>query len=146
MLTLQTWQSRCEWAAYISIALAAFFIPISTSLLTLFLYLGTILYWCSGNWYTKWQSFKNHPLTYWVVALILLYLLGSVYSSGSLSDISHTLLRYSKFAFIPLLLPLFTDDKKQTTILNAFIAGVVFSVIMSFFKIFGVPIINQSFD
>lgn len=146
MPTIPTWQLRSEWVAYISIALAAFFIPLSTSLLTIFLYFGTIVYWCSGNWDIKWQSLKNNPLTYWVVALLLLYLLGSIYSTGSLSDILHDLLRYGKFALIPLLLPLFTDEKKQTTIINAFIAGVVFSVIMSFFKIFGAPIINQSFD
>lgn len=146
MSILTTWSRNCEKFSVLALSLAAFFISVSTSLMTLFFIIGGLTFWLSGNWQEKRRIIWQHPITYWVIALLFLFIMGIFYSSGSRLDIFSMFFRYSKFIFFLFLLPIFIPPKNQLMVLNAFLAGAIFMVLMSFCKIFGMPILNAHLD
>lgn len=146
MPNLAIWSRHCKLISIIALALAAFFISVSTSLMIIFFIVGCISFWLAGNWQENFRLIKHHPLSYWICALLFLFILGSFHSIGSRLDILHTLLRYSKFIFFLLLLPIFIQSKNQRIVLNAFLIGAIFMIFMSYCKIFGMPIFNHYYD
>jgi len=97
-----------------------FFIPISTALMNLFLYLALILIVFNKNFIKNLEvSWKTYASKYSLL-FFLFVILGSLWSIGSYEDILEGVSTYKKFIFIFLILPFLIEKKNNELLLNAF--------------------------
>ena len=97
-----------------------FFIPISTSLMNLFLYLALILIVFNKNFIKNLEvSWKNCASRYSALSLLLV-VLGSLWSIADYGDILEGFLTYKKFIFVFLLLPYLIEQKSNEALINTF--------------------------
>jgi len=97
-----------------------FFIPISTALMNLFLYLALILIVFNKNFIKNLEvSWKTYASKYSLL-FFLFVILGSLWSIGSYEDILEGISTYKKFIFVFLILPFLIEKKNNELLLNAF--------------------------
>jgi len=97
-----------------------FFMPISTALMNLFLYLALILIALNKNFIQNIKiSWKNNASKSSIL-FFLFVILGSLWSIGSIEDIFEGISTYKKFIFVFLTLPFLIDRKNNELLINAF--------------------------
>jgi O-antigen ligase len=97
-----------------------FFIPISTALMNLFLYLALILITLNKDFIKNIKiSWKNYASRSSLL-FFLFVILGSLWSTGSYEDILESISTYKKSIFIFLMLPFLIEKKNNELLLNAF--------------------------
>ena len=90
-----------------------FFIPISTALMNLFLYLALILIILNKNFIKNIKiSWKNNASKSSIL-FFLFVILGSLWSIGGYEDVLEGISTYKKFIFVFLILPFLIDRKNS---------------------------------
>jgi hypothetical protein len=103
-----------------SLVAYVFFIPISTALMNLFLYLALILITLNKDFIENIKiSWKNYASKFSIL-FFLLVILGSLWSIGSYEDILEGISIYKKFIFVFLILPFLIEKKNNELLLSAF--------------------------
>ena len=103
-----------------SLVAYVFFIPISTSLMNLFLYIALILIALNKDFIKNIKkSWKNYASKSSIL-FFLFVILGSLWSIGSYEDILEGISTYKKFIFVFLILPFLIEKKNNELLLNAF--------------------------
>ncbi len=103
-----------------SLVAYVFFIPISTSLMNLFLYIALILIALNKDFIKNIKkSWKNYASKSSIL-FFLFVILGSLWSIGSYEDILEGISTYKKFIFVFLILPFLIEKKNNELLLNTF--------------------------
>jgi O-antigen ligase len=121
---------------YLAIAVA-FFIPISTTLTDISFIGAVILSLFTGNWQGKWSAIKASRIAFYFLAFFALCVIGISYTSAPFKDVSEILLKYGRFVFAVLLIPLFVEEKWRKWAIYAFLAAMVLTLFLSYVKYFG---------
>lgn len=127
---LQFTQSATLWLivfACISINLPTTFMSISVALIMTF---WTI----SGKYNIKYNRIIQNPGSIAALILFLLYAVGVLYSSAPLDESLHSLMKYQKLLFIPLVISILTIDKFRIYAVNGFLFCTVFVLAISYLK------------
>ncbi len=133
----KTIQYQCEQTAKILAVVLAFFIPISTTI-TQALFPLIILAMCgAGQWRERAQFLVSHPVIRAGVGLFLIFCIGILYAKVPLSESFNMLVKMSKFLYIPLLMPLFVEEKWRKRAIIAFIVAMVLSLVLGTLKTYG---------
>ena len=104
----------------ISLTFFVFFIPISTALMNLFLYLALIFITLNKNFIKNIKiSWKNNTSKFSLL-FFLFVILGSLWSIGSYEDVLEGISTYKKFLFVFLIFPFLIERKNNELLINAF--------------------------
>ncbi len=142
--TTSTFQYKWDHFSKQCAVLLAFVVPISTAATNLVLLFLIPAWFLAGNLQTKAKMIGAHPIARLVLLLFGVFLLSAVYSNGSPEAVMGTLGKMAKLLYIPFLLPLMIEDKWRTKALNAFMAAMVFTLILCLLKAnFNLPIGNK---
>lgn len=137
-------QQKSDKAAFFCAISFMFFIPSSTALMNLFIFLTLIFILLSGNLINKINMVLSNPVT--LAALIIyFFLLISTFWAIDNSDSIRILKKYNELWYLALILPLFNSEKRRNIGINAYLIsmGIVLTgVYLMFFNI--VPIIEYS--
>lgn len=134
MTHISTFQKKCDQGSHYAAVALSGMIPISTAGTNVILPLLVLLWFLAGSVQEKTCIIFRHPITKIILLFFGLYLLGSVYSVGPLSDSVALLSKMSKLLYIPFLLPLFKNTAWRKAACGSFIAAMLLTVILAFFK------------
>lgn len=119
----------------------AFVIPISTSLTTILSGLILISWVLGPNQLEKRRILFQHPLVGWVYPLVVLTLVGIIYSSGDPQNIRHSLVDGLRLSLIPLFIYFYQSKTVSKAALWAFASAMILTLILAFLKVYaGLPI------
>jgi len=116
----------------ISVILAAFFIPISTTLTDLFFVLIFLLTFIAGDWKEKYKQLYQNPITLCFFLIFFLYTIGVFYSASSLNIAFKYYLKYTPFLFVVFIPTFYKEEKWQTYAIYAFMIAVFIVISLSF--------------
>ncbi len=117
----------------------AFSLVVSTALCTLTMTLFLVCWIASGGYQTKLTQIRAQPIALWSLALLVMLVLGVVYSSATLAQALNTLRSYRELLYIPLLLTAFSEQQWQRRGYYAFLTAMGLTLILSYCKLFGWP-------
>ncbi|MGH8570830.1 MAG: O-antigen ligase family protein, partial [Gammaproteobacteria bacterium] len=117
----------------------AFSLVVSTALCTITMVLFLAFWIASGGYRAKLARIRAQPIALWSLALVLMLMLGVVYSSASLEQALDTLRSYRELLYIPLLLTVFNEEQWQRRGYYAFLIAMALTLILSYCKLFGWP-------
>lgn len=120
------------------VLLATFFLPLSTVLMNVFFALTVICMLLGGRWQEKWNFVRYNPIAFWATFIFVLYALGMFYSHAAWHDRFMVLGKYHKLLFIPLLMPIFADEKMRDRTLKVFMISMVVVLIASYLHFFNI--------
>ena len=136
-IDISTIKQFCDKAAFFCAISFMFFIPSSTALMNIFIFLTLIFVLFSGN-------LKNHLIMVWgnpvsKVALILFFLLifSFIWTIDS-SEAFYVLKKYNELWYIALILPLFNSDRRRNIGIKAYLISmgiVLFGVYLMYFEV-----------
>ncbi len=136
--TPNTFQQYSYQTAYWCSLLFAFFIPISTALMNLFLLLSLAFIILSGE-------LKNHLIISWknpvskvAILLFTLLFLGTFWSTAEGNDAYLTLKKYSELLYLGILLPLFQTESKKKLGIDIFLVSMLTILIPTYLIYFGI--------
>lgn len=112
-----TWIGK---SAGILLVASALLLPISTSLTCILFPLATILSLFSNSWQAKIRTIWANPVAIFLIAWMLLYIIGSFYSIAPYQDIFRQLSKAGILLCAALLVDFFSQTRWQPYILNAF--------------------------
>jgi O-antigen ligase len=92
----------------------------------------------SGDYSKKFRIIIKNPAAVSVLILFSLYLIATVYSSGTFKDSSTFLLKYAKLLIIPIIISTATTKKLRDDGMNAFLLGTFILLSISYFKWLGI--------
>jgi hypothetical protein len=119
-------------------------IPISTSALNIVLPIFMLSWFLSNNLKEKVLYIFQHPLARLCFILFGLFLVGTLYSKGSQSEIMEALSKMSKLLYLPFVLPLMREEKWRKYAFIAFTSVMGLTLILAILKMYaGVPIISR---
>lgn len=130
----ETIQHRLDTISKLLGIALVFFIPVSTTLTQILLLLILFCICVSGQWKESLKLFISHPVATASLGLFLIFSLGVIYSKAPLLDSLSMLGKMSKILYIPLLLPLFLEEKWRKYAFIAFIVAMVITLIISGLK------------
>ncbi len=106
----------------------AFSFPISTFLSGLFSALILLTSLAQGQWRARWRLVARNPVAVAAAALLLLVIAGLFYGEGTWANASNYGGKYADLLLIPLLTPVFSDDRVRAQALNAFLAAMLLTL------------------
>ncbi len=124
--------------ALYALGLSSFFLPASITLCEAFYYLALFITLFSPDWQQKWHIVKTNRVAWGFYALILLFLVGALYSAGDWSHIIHDWRKHIWLLTAPLLFWVVADSEEQLFVFRFFLAAMLLVLIFSYLKIFGV--------
>ncbi|MGH8659344.1 MAG: O-antigen ligase family protein [Gammaproteobacteria bacterium] len=130
---------RCDEASRWMAVATAFSLVVSTALCTITMLLFLVFWIASGGYRAKLARIQAQPIALWSSALLLMLMLGVVYSSASLDQSLDTLRSYRELLYIPLLLTAFNEEQWQRRGYYAFLVAMGLTLILSYCKLFGWP-------
>lgn len=130
---------RCDEASRWMAVATAFSLVVSTALCTITMVLFLVFWIASGGYRAKLARIRAQPIALWSSALLLMLMLGVVYSSASLDQALDTLRSYRELLYIPLLLTVFNEEQWQRRGYYAFLVAMALTLILSYCKLFGWP-------
>lgn len=102
-----------------------------------------------GKWSAQFARLKRTPAALFAIALLALYAIGTLYSTGSSHDTAEFLIRYAKLIIIPIVLMSIDDEKWRRRTVNAFLIGLGVELLVSYARRLGIismyPDPNQRF-
>ncbi|MBN2689859.1 MAG: O-antigen ligase family protein [Gammaproteobacteria bacterium] len=129
--------------ASILAVMIAIALPISTALVNVLFVLVPLLVVLSGDLKEKFDAIKDNSVAMTFFLFFVMFVVGCFYTTAPLHDMLHTLLKYDKFFLILFLFPIFSDNKWRNIAVNAFVATVLITVLLSYFKFF---VLSHFFD
>ena len=120
------------------VVLACFSIPLGTAFMSIFMGLFVLVWAISGDYVQKFERIRHHPAAWAAIALFLLYGFGMLYSSVEWDQRLAWWLKYHKLLYIPFIIAVLTTDKLRQFALNAFLAGMILVLCISYLKWFGI--------
>ena len=126
--------SRLQRAGQYSIIGCCFFIPLSTTLMGAFGAL-VLLFWIVSGRVAEWpRLIRNNPLVAVTTILIGLFIVGMLYSPAPWDEIIDVFKKYRELFFIPAVLALMVDSKKQYAkqAVTAFFIGCIILLAISY--------------
>lgn len=115
--------------------LFGFFIPISTAVTNILLGL-ILLFWILDNIKDRFKNIilvlRSNPVALMGGVLFLIYLAGSLYSNAETEGIVESLRDGVKFAFIPMMMIYFKDEKIRPSFMAGFICAMVVVLFLSY--------------
>ena len=134
----ESWNTKLTGSVLV---LSAFFLPLSTSITGVLFPLAAVLSLFSDRWQKKWCAIISHPVAIFLVAFVLLYVVGVFYSPAPQQDILH---RFSKLSTLvcaaTLLMGFVCEPYWQRYILNAFLIAMLVTLTLSYIKYFSHPL------
>ena len=97
-----------------------FFIPVSTALMNLFLYLALLIIIFNKNFIRNTKTSLKNSASRYSYLFFLFIILGSLWSIGSYEDILEGLSTYKKFILVFLILPYLIEQKNNEALINTF--------------------------
>jgi O-antigen ligase len=147
MLTVSQKNTRplCEYLALITLTVCAFAIPISVTLTTITYLLAFLLILFSLDWKMRWQRIKKNPatLSFWI--LFALFVIGLTYTVSPIHAAWHDLQKRHWMFITPFLLMLPLTDQWRNRFINAFLAAMVLTILLSYVKWFGFDLYGTRF-
>lgn len=140
MVSMSRVATGLEKAGKYSIVACCFFTPLSTSLMGAFGAL-VILFWLISGKITKLpRIIKDNPVAVASSALIILFVIGMLYSPAPWDEIIDVFKKYRELFFIPAIMCLMLDDTKKLDDLaiNAFFAGCIILLAISYAMALGI--------
>lgn len=114
----------------IILILLGFSLPISTALTNLLLTLFMLLWILEGDYQTKLNNIWLHTACFTPIILLLILIIGSLYSYASWPDIINFLKKISKLLYIPFMIFYFQEPQQRVKTINAFIiSGTITSIL-----------------
>lgn len=117
---------------------ACFSIALSTAFMSISMGLFVVVWMISGNYSVKFKLISNHPAALVSISLFCLYGIGMFYSSASWDMRLSWWLKYHKLLYIPLIISVLTLEKYRGLALNAFLAGMLMVLAISYLKWMGI--------
>lgn len=134
---MKPFHTKCEMLSKECAVLLGFMIPISTTGTHIVLFLLMMSWFLSGNLQEKVKFIIQHPVARMAFLLFGVFLIGTTYSTASIEHMQSLLNKMSKLLYLPFLLPLMTEKKWRERALWAFIAAMLFTFVLSLFKVYG---------
>ncbi len=91
----------------------------------------------SGGWRWQWRRWRASPTSIWATALLLMFVLGMSYSSGTHAQQADVMGKYAKLLLLPLLIVAVADDTWRQRAVRAFLWGAVLASALSYARFFG---------
>jgi len=91
-----------------------------------------------GQWEDQFRRLKASPAAITAIALLALYAIGTLYSTGSSHEATGFLSKYAKLIVIPIALMAMIDEKWRTYTLNAFLIGLGIELMISYARRIGI--------
>jgi O-antigen ligase len=117
---------------------ACFSIALPTAFMSIAMGLFVLVWLVSGDYTAKIKLISNNPAAMVAVALFCLYGLGMLYSSAPWDMRLTWWLKYHKLLYIPLIVSVLTNKKYREYAIQAFLAGMLLVLIISYLKWLGV--------
>ncbi|MBS0287595.1 MAG: O-antigen ligase family protein [Proteobacteria bacterium] len=114
----------------------AFFLPISTAMTSVLITLLLLVWILGPNLKKKKQILFHHPLSGWIFPIVILTLVGVIYSIGDNESIRHSLRDGLRLGLIPILIYFYQSKKISKIALWAFSAAMVLTLFLAFLKIY----------
>jgi len=140
MTDMGTMASRLAKAGRYSIIGCCFFIPLSTTLMGAFGGL-VLLFWIISGRFAKWPGLiRQSSLTAVSTILLVLFVIGMLYSPAPWEEIIDVFKKYRELFFIPAVMVLMLDDTGHSddTAVTAFFIGCILLTGISYFMAFGI--------
>src|SRR3990167_11038644 len=78
--TARLWQVKIQQLTHWTVIVAAFMLPLSTTLTDLFFSLAALFSLFSDNLRNRWERLLHHPIAVTLVGFFLLYVIGATYT------------------------------------------------------------------
>lgn len=117
---------------------ASFSINLPIAFGSIYISLFLILWLASGDYAIKLTLIKNNPGAIVALLLFCAYAIGTTYSSASIHDSTHYLMKYSKLLLIPLIVAVVTDEKYRKYAINAFLISLLGYLLVSYLNWLGI--------
>ncbi|MFZ2393473.1 O-antigen ligase family protein [Rhodoferax sp.] len=130
--TLTPAASRVARTYQVAIVLLGLSLPISTAIDNLLLFVILIGWLLCGDWQNKWEKLRASPLSWVLLAFLLLLALGTAWGYGSAAERLHYFSKYAVL-LLPLALialPLAETQKRRAA--AAFGLGILLTLVLSF--------------
>jgi O-antigen ligase len=102
-----------------------------------------------GQWRDQLRRLRSSPAAIAVIALLVLYVIGTIYSTGPHHEATGFLSKYAKLMIIPIVVMALVDDKWKRHTINAFLIGLGVELVISYARRLGIiaefPDPNQRF-
>ena len=130
------------------LVISAFFLPLSTSITGILFPLAAILSLFSDRWQNKWRTIVSHPIAIFLIAFMLLYVVGIFYSPAPPKDILHRFSKLFVLVCAALLMGFICESYWRRCVLNAFLMAMVVTLTLSYIKYFFHPswLLHSRFD
>ena len=117
---------------------ACFSIALPTAFMSIAMGLFVLVWLVSGDYSAKIKLISNNPAALIAVALFCLYGLAMFYSSAPWDMRLAWWLKYHKLLYIPLIISVLTNEKYREYAIQAFLAGMLLVLIISYLKWLGI--------
>jgi O-antigen ligase len=138
----QTFTDKMDrWAGWAAAGLG-FSIPISTAADDILLAV-ILAFWLIGSRFReKIGAVRDNPLVLPAMTLLGMYVIGLIYGAASWGDAADSLKKAGNLLLIPILLPLFGDEKIRRWAIGGFLASMVLTLLISYLLWVGVIPVN----
>ena len=134
-----TYKTNFETIAKIAGVALGFSIPISNAFTNICVII-LLFAWCFSGIKQKMQLIFTSKITWAILGLLLVYLLGSTYSLANAIEIKLMLKKMFRLLLIPIIMSLFADLKWRRYALYSFWWAIGISLLFIFIKVFFNPI------
>jgi len=123
---------RSDNLAKLSVVALGFSIPISTTLDNVLLLFIFLLWLLGAEFRSKLTIIKSNPIAILALVIFGLYVLGLFYGDVSIKDAMESLTDAAHFLLIPLLIPLFKENRLQHHALWGFLSAMLLTLAFSY--------------
>lgn len=133
------YKSRAEAAALWLVVASAFAVPLPAAWVSVSTALFLVAWLCAGHFAERWAVIRRHPLAWLSLALLGWMALAIAWSPASLKTSVDNWWHFRELLLLPLMLSVVakddaTADAWQPRILNAFLAGFIISLCVSYLR------------
>jgi O-antigen ligase len=133
---LKTLQNRADiLAKWLLVCVFATF-PVAMGLANV-LMAATLLMWVlSGNYLQRWHAVRNSAVTWSLISLYVIILIGSLYSIADAQEIRLHIVKYSKLCICIVFMSLLAEAKWREYCFNAYIVAMTFIVVSVYANVY----------
>lgn len=119
------------------LVLSLFFLPLSSTLRSVFISLAVVAFLLDKNTWGELKALLQRPWMRAVLALVLLAMVGCVWSEASLHQIKPVLLKYTKLLYLPFFVIGFQDKGTRQAAIHAFLLAMCITAVLLIIKSMG---------
>lgn len=139
MPTSMNWLNRQLFvliAAWLAVA-TSFFLCVSVSVTSITSIVGALLILGASDWRYIKDTWLNNPIALGLIVIFLMYVFAGFYSQGSIHQITHDIYKHKWIIYALCFMLIFKDDTWRQRIINAFLLSMIFVMVLSYLKWFG---------